>query len=84
MCKAYNVPYSTFMRRLKDGCTLEQALTPNTFKVEFNGVIYDDEHKMCEALGVNYYTYRSRLRLSWDRTQAILGKKKIKRRNIKK
>lgn len=79
MCKAYNVNYETYKRRLKRGVTLEKALTSKaTIKHSWNttcedhlGNKFTSVRKMCEFHKINYQTYARRIDMGMSVEEAL-------------
>lgn len=58
------IPYYQVHFRLKNGWTLEDALTKPLFKKS-------DLHKKCDELGLNYHTVYNRIRMGWSEEDAL-------------
>ena len=78
MCKAYDITYVTFSHRLKLGWTLKDALeTPVRVPLEaywvtdYKGNKFKSKKEMCKAYGINYSTFKSRMRLGWALKDAL-------------
>ncbi len=80
MCRAYGIKVAAFRARLRNGYSLEDALTAahgahrerTAEKVtDYKGEHYTSVKKMCEAYGVNQGTYYSRLNKGMTMEQAL-------------
>ena len=75
MCKAYNINDKTFLDRITNGMSLEDALTlPNQNfggTIEFNGVTYNDEKEMCDEYNILHVTYLKRRQNGWSIESAL-------------
>lgn len=81
MCRYWNMTRQTYVARMKNGWTMEKALTVpqkvinNTEKQEWTdhlGNKYPSLNAMCEAYGITHYTFNSRVRhLGWSVEKAL-------------
>jgi len=74
MCAYHGVTLYGYKARLKQGCTLEQALTNNTDlakRTDHNGVVFDTVDAMCRHHNVVKATYYLRLQKGYTKEQAL-------------
>lgn len=75
MCEAYGINYSTFKGRIKNGWSLETALSKKAVKLPSCVDPFGNKHKtvgaMCIAYGIGTDTLRTRLGLGWSLTKAL-------------
>ena len=73
MCEAYGINISTFNARLKNGKSLEEALTLVPSPINYNipcqdhlGNHYNSQTEMARAYGLTIKVFAGRKRLGWD------------------
>lgn len=79
MCCKYGIPRNVFHRRIKEGWSLEKALTtPPSRKNGQGRVIYDHKGnpyssvaEMCNAYHIDFAMYGSRIRMGWSLEKAL-------------
>ena len=80
MCKAWNMTRTTYNARIKNGWSIEQALTTPRKEVnmekqtwkDHNGIEYESLNKMCKAYGITHHTFSTRLnKLGWTLEKAL-------------
>lgn len=92
MCEAHSIKVTTYMGRLKNGMSIEQALaTPVKKGIEVQdhlGNTYESIKDMCVAYSVDLKTYRCRLKSGWSLEQALTTpsrkKSEINKRKIQR
>lgn len=80
MCKKWNIGRSTYNARIKQGWTIEKALTTKAKKIDIIqkehkdhlGNTYPSLTKMCEHYGITHYTFHTRVnKLGWSVEKAL-------------
>lgn len=80
MCKAWNMTRTTYNARIKNGWSVEKALTTPQKEVnikkqkwtDHNGVEYASLNQMCNAYGITHHTFSTRInKLGWDLEKAL-------------
>lgn len=75
MCKAYNVHFTTFRGRIKNGCSIKDALTlpPNHRLIvkDYLGNEYPNVSAMCKAYNISATTFRGRIKNGWALEKAL-------------
>lgn len=89
MAEAYGIDYHLFMNRLKNGWSLERALSSEKTSninnsrnskecVDHLGNVFSTQTKMVEYHGVRQPTFLKRLSLGWTLEEALTGIRKSK------
>ena len=82
MCGNYGIKPATFRARMRNGFTLEEALTTAIGKLrkgqvaDHLGNTYATIKEMCSFYGVNNSTYLCRIRKGYTVEEALIGKRK--------
>jgi hypothetical protein len=77
MCEKYGITKSTYFDRKKRGYTLKEALTKKTTYsrpkevLDHKGVKFESLYEMCNAYGVGWSVYISRIKKGWDKERAL-------------
>ena len=82
MCISWNQVYSTYISRIKNGISKEEALTKtNRTNIEDRtdhlGNVFDSTKEMCKYWDILDSKYYSRLYLGWSKEEALTGNRKI-------
>lgn len=90
MCQHYGMRYKTYYDRLKQGWSLEQALTTplhtrinqdkHILPIDFRGQEYDSVLDMCLAYNISYPVFYRRVYLGWTLERALT--EPIKRKSL--
>ena len=85
MCKAKGIPVKSFMKKLKEGLALSEALSNDTNLVyeDHNGVAYESLDAMCATYGITPVVYNERLRAGNTLQNVLTGEYLIKRRLVR-
>ncbi len=79
MCEHYKIPLKVYIRRIKKGCSIEQALTTkyekkNNEVSDHLGNTYPTQKDMCEAYGISSMLFRKRIQRGLSVQEALTGK----------
>ena len=77
MCDAYNVPQTTFCKRMERGWELKEALEGKIYYSK-DGVDYKTQNELCEAYGIHPNSFRRKLNAGMS-IEDILEKKPFMR-----
>ena len=79
MCENYGITIKVFNHRIAKGYSIEQALTYFDDKKDIklrtdpNGVVHNTVHSMCNAWGIPFTTYTSRISRGYTMLQSLTG-----------
>ena len=74
MCVHYGVPFKLYSGRIRQGWTIEQALTKSTkdtYCQDHQGCSFTDIKAMCAHYGINRITYAKRRKMGWSLKDAL-------------
>lgn len=75
MCDHWGISSSALSNRLRNGWTLEEALTGKCSCTDHTGQTFPSQNAMCRAWGVNRHTFSERLARGWTLEQALTSPK---------
>lgn len=89
LCKAYNINYTTFMVRIENGWSMEDAITkeiqtPEKGKAiqDHLGNTYESVKSLCKAYNIDITTFTTRLDRGWSIEDALTKEKQSNRKAI--
>lgn len=75
LCRAYKFPFQTFLKLKNDGKSIPEImleLAPRNEKaMVYQGVVYANRKHLCEALGLDYYRFRSAFERTGNMEQSV-------------
>ena len=73
MCDAYNINYSSYRAKRRNGASIQEALTakPKPVVTDHLGNTFKSRKEMCRHYGINATTFKNRMNKNWSLEDAL-------------